>query len=162
MTATANFSTPTGVVIMIEASNAKALRAELTELGVSLTTGGDPAGTGSSTITPAKQQAARDSTAAGKAEKPKFDPNSSATQEIPREEIDKALAENEAKKAAEALAKLRTDVSAKIVKLAGMNQDAAVTLLAGFNAKRAKEISDAQLPEALAAVDKALASADMG
>lgn len=108
--------------------------------------GSAAAGTTSSVITPEKQQAARDSTAAGKAEKQAKAP---APAPAPKAEP-------------EAPAVDRTEVSAKIVKLAGLNQDAAVALLASFNVKRAKELSDDQLADALVAVDKALASADMG
>lgn len=105
-----------------------------------------PAPTGSATITPEKQQAARDTTAAGKAAKAETKP---------------APAPSPAPAPAPA-GPDRADVSAKIVKLAGLNQDAAVALLASFNVKRAKELADDQLADALVAVDKALATADMG
>lgn len=113
---------------------------------VAFLAGGVPS-SASATVTAEKQQAARDSTAAGKAAKEAKAPTPSPA---PAPEPEKAAGPD------------RTDVSAKIVKLAGLNQDAAVALLASFNVKRAKELADDQLAAALAAVDKALASADMG
>lgn len=112
----------------------------------------------SSSITPEKQQAARDSTAAGKVAKAASAPSPAPAAE-PAPSPAPAVAP--AADVKPDLTKLRTDTSAKIVKLAGMNQDAAVALLAGFNVKRAKELADDQLADALAAVDKALATADM-
>lgn len=104
---------------------------------------------GSATITPEKQDAARASTAAGKATKDVKTP-APTPGPAPAPAPEKVAGPD------------RADVSAKIVKLAGLNQDAAVALLASFNVKRAKELSDDQLADALVAVDKALATADMG
>lgn len=114
---------------------------------VAFLAGGTPPA-GSATITPEKQQAARDSTAAGKTAKataaPAPAPAPAAAEETKPAGPDRAL------------------VSAKVVELATKNQPAAVALMAKFGVSKARELKDDDLAAALKGAEEALSLLDMG
>lgn len=123
---------------------------------VAFLAGGTPPA-GSATITPEKQQAARDSTAAGKATKPTKDAAAPAAAPTPSPTPAPAPAED-----AKPAGPDRALVSAKVVELATKNQAAAVALMAKFGVAKARELKDDDLAAALKGAEEALSLLDMG